>query len=73
MIQIQILILIADVDLLNIKLYHLFVTELVEQNIGYDCNTNRLQQMMDIIQMIDYIQNGNPSKKEIQKIINIYA
>jgi hypothetical protein len=45
----------------------------MEQNIGYNYNRARLQQMIDIVQMIDYIQNGNPSKKEIQKIINIYA
>ncbi len=60
-------------DLLNIKLYQLFVVQLMEQNIGYNYNRARLQQMIDIVQMIDYIQNGNPSKKEIQKIINIYA
>lgn len=65
--------MIVDVDLLNIKLYQLFVAELMEQNIGYSYNRTRLQQIMDIVQMIDYIQNGNPSKKEIQKIINIYA
>ena len=60
-------------DLLNIKLYQLFVVQLMEQNIGYNYNKARLQQMIDIVQMIDYIQNGNPSKKDIQKIINIYA
>lgn len=60
-------------DLLNIKLYQLFVVQLMEHNIGYNYNRARLQQMIDIVQMIDYIQNGNPSKKEIQKIINIYA
>lgn len=65
--------MIVDVDLLNIKLYQLFVVQLMEQNIGYNYNRARLQQMIDIVQMIDYIQNGNPSKKEIQKIINIYA
>lgn len=65
--------MIVDVDLLNIKLYQLFVVQLMEQNIGYDYDRARLQQMIDIVQMIDYIQNGNPSKREIQKIINIYA
>jgi hypothetical protein len=65
--------MIVDVDLLNIKLYQLFVVQLMEQNIGYNYNRASLQQMIDIVQMIDYIQNGNPSKKEIQKIINIYA
>ncbi len=60
-------------DLLNIKLYKLFAVQLMELNIGYEPNIERLQEMMDIVQMIDYIQNGNPSKQEIQKIINIYA
>ena len=60
-------------DLLNTKLYQLFVAQLMEQNIGYDYNKVRIQQMIDIIEMIDYIQNGHPSKREIQKIINIYA
>jgi hypothetical protein len=42
-------------------------------NIGYDHNLNNLQYMVDLVQAIDYIQNGNPSKKEIIKIIKYYG
>lgn len=42
-------------------------------NIGYSYDYSQLQKMMDIINAIDYIQNGNPNKREIQKIINLYA
>lgn len=42
-------------------------------NIGYDYNLTKLCEMMDLVQAIDYIQNGNPTKKEIIKIINYYG
>ena len=41
-------------------------------NIGYEMSKSRISNMVDIIQAIDYIQNGDPSKKEIQKLINIH-
>lgn len=59
-------------DLLNNRLYQLFVLELMNLNIGYEMSKSRISNMVDIIQAIDYIQNGDPSKKEIQKLINIY-
>lgn len=59
-------------DLLNNRLYQLFVLELMNLNIGYEMSKSRISNMVDIIQTIDYIQNGDPSKKEIQKLINIY-
>lgn len=59
-------------DLLNNRLYQLFVLELMNLNIGYEMSKSRVSNMVDIIQAIDYIQNGDPSKKEIQKLINIY-
>ena len=65
--------MIVAVDLLNIKLYNLFVKNLTNLNIGYEIDRADLQQMIDIIQAIDYIQTGHPSKKEVRKIINIYA
>lgn len=58
---------------LYIKLYKLFSEELLNINIGYDHNLNKLQEMVDLVQAIDYIQNGNPTKKEIIKIINYYG
>lgn len=64
---------IVVVEQLNIKLYQLFAKELLEQNIGYTHDSVRIKQMLDIIQAIDYIQHGNPDKKEIHKIIKIYV
>lgn len=58
---------------LYIKLYKLFSSELLNMNIGYDYNLNKLQEMVDLVQAIDYIQNGNPTRKEIIKIINYYG
>lgn len=58
---------------LYIKLYELFSSELLNMNIGYDYNLDKLQSMVDLVQAIDYIQNGNPTKKEIIKIINYYG
>ena len=58
---------------LYIKLYKLFSSELLNMNIGYDYNLDNLQKMIDLVQAIDYIQNGNSTRKEIIKIINYYG
>lgn len=58
---------------LYIKLYDLFSKELLNMNIGYDYNLTKLREMVDLVQAIDYIQNGNPTKREIIKIINYYG
>lgn len=63
----------AVVEKLYIKLYKLFSSELLNMNIGYDYNSGKLQEMVDLVQAIDYIQNGNPTRKEIIKIINYYG
>ena len=60
-------------DLLNNKLYKLFLAYLLGLNIGYDHDNIQLQKMVDIVQVIDYIQHGDPTRAEIQKLINIYA
>lgn len=65
--------MIVDVERLINKLYNLFMQELLEHNIGYNFNIKRLNYMMDLIQVIDYLQNNKLSKREIQKIINLYA
>lgn len=57
---------------LNFKLYKLFVQELLELNIGYSYNAPRLTSMMDLVNAIDYIKNGDPSKKDIIKILKRY-
>lgn len=58
---------------LYIKLYKIFSSELLNMNIGYDYDFDKLQEMLDLVQAIDYIQNGNPNKKEIIKILNYYG
>lgn len=58
---------------LYIKLYKIFSSELLNMNIGYDYDLDKLQEMLDLVQAIDYIQNGNPNKKEIIKILNYYG
>ena len=58
---------------LYIKLYELFSNELLNMNIGYDHNLDTLRKMVDLVHAIDYIQNGNPTKKEIIKIISYYG
>lgn len=58
---------------LYIKLYKIFYSELLNMNIGYDYDLDKLQEMLDLVQAIDYIQNGNPNKKEIIKILNYYG
>jgi hypothetical protein len=64
--------MIVAVEQLNIKLYKLFYKELLNLNIGYQYDRLILKQMMDIINAINYINSSNPSKKEIEKIINYY-
>ena len=65
--------LIVVVEELYIKLHDLFSKELMRMNIGYDYNLSTLQNMIDLVHSIDYIQNGNPSKKEIIKILKYYG
>lgn len=64
---------IVVVEQLYIKLYKIFSEELMKMNIGYDFNISKLQYMLDLVNSIDYIQNGNPSRKEIIKIMQYYG
>jgi hypothetical protein len=64
---------IVVVEQLYIKLYKIFSEELMKMNIGYDFNISKLRSMLDLVNSIDYIQNGNPSRKEIIKIIQYYG
>jgi hypothetical protein len=60
------------VDELNFKLYKLFSLELVDLNIGYSFNSSRISKMMDLVNAIDYIKNGDPSRNDIIKILKRY-
>ena len=67
------LVSIAAVEELYIKLYQLFSNELEGLNIGYEFNKNRLREMMDLVNAIDYIQHSNPDRREIIKIVSYYG
>lgn len=54
-------------------LYELLLEQLNEMSVGYDYNLTRLQRMTDIVNAIDFLENGSPTKLEIQQIINLYA
>lgn len=59
-------------DKLYETLYLLFSTELVNLNIGYPLNRNKLNKMIDIIGAIEYIRNIDSNQEDIINIINYY-
>ena len=59
-------------EILYNTLYRLFSNELLNLNIGYEFNTKTLFTMNELVNAIDYIENGNPSNDEIIKIMQYY-
>ena len=59
-------------EILYNTLYRLFSNELLILNIGYEFNTKTLFTMNELVNAIDYIENGNPSSDEIIKIMQYY-
>lgn len=59
-------------EILYTTLYRLFSNELLNLNIGYEFNTKTLFTMNELVNAIDYIENGNPSSDEIIKIMQYY-
>lgn len=53
-------------------LYKTYIGELHRLNIGYTLNKQNVQYMFDLINTIDYIENGNPLITEIYKIVAQY-
>ena len=53
-------------------LYRTYMRELHKLNIGYTIDKSMTQYMFDLINVIDYIENGNPLLTEINKIIAQY-
>ena len=53
-------------------LYKTYIGELHRLNIGYTLNKQNVQYMFDLINTIDYIENGDPAVTEIYKIIAYY-
>ena len=60
------------VEKLYNKLYKLFIRELSDLQIGRTYNISRLNELIDIINAIDYINHGHLSRKEIIKILKHY-
>jgi hypothetical protein len=63
---------VGAMDKLYETLYLLFSTELVNLNIGYPLNRNKLNKMIDIIGAIEYIKNIDSNQEDIINIINYY-
>nr|DAE74400.1 MAG TPA: hypothetical protein [Bacteriophage sp.]DAX47884.1 MAG TPA: hypothetical protein [Bacteriophage sp.] len=59
-------------EILYNTLYRLFSNELLNLNIGYEFNARTLSAMNELVNAIDYIENGNPSSDEIIKIMQYY-
>ena len=59
-------------EILYNTLYRLFSNELLNLNIGYEFNTKTLFTMNELVNAIDYIENGNPSSDELIKIMQYY-
>lgn len=59
-------------EILYNTLYMLFSNELLNLNIGYEFNARTLSAMNELVNAIDYIENGNPSSDEIIKIMQYY-
>ena len=55
------------------KLYNLYVEELLNLNIGYSFNTDRLSIMNELINAIYNINNSSYSRTDILKLIEFYA
>lgn len=53
-------------------LYKTYIKELHKLNVGYTFDEIMIQYMFDLINTIDYIENGNPLITEIYKIIAQY-
>ena len=59
-------------DILYAILYKTYIKELHKLNVGYVIDKQRIQYMFDLINTIDYIENGDPLITEIHKIIAQY-
>lgn len=58
-------------DLFN-KLYNLYVHELLNLNLGYSFNEQSLNKMSDLINVIEFIRQSNPTSEDIIKILEYY-
>ncbi len=59
-------------NLLNL-LYELYMEELNDLFIGYQHNVKRINHMWELIQIIDFIQHGNPTEDELRYLLEYYG
>ena len=59
-------------DILYRKLYEVFRKELIKLNIGYEFDRSTLSYMNDLVNAIDFLNNGNPTNTEAITIILRY-
>lgn len=60
-------------EILYKLLYRLYIQELLDANIGYPFNIDRLNLMNELVNAMYYIKHGNPTNDEIIKIIQYYG
>lgn len=51
------------------RLYKLYQEEVLDLNIGYNFNLNRISEMFDLIYMIDFLSNECVSDKDKEYIM----
>ena len=54
-------------------LMHVYLKELKHLNLGYPPDEKRINYMIDLINVIDFIKHGNPTANEIYKILEYYG
>ena len=54
------------------KLYNLYLILLDELSIGYPLSKENLSEVWEMIQLIDFVMNGNPSESELLWIADRY-
>lgn len=54
-------------------LYDLYLDELYNLNIGHMFNYKKLNYMWELIQIIDFLENGDPTDKEINYLLDYYG
>lgn len=54
-------------------LYELYLDELYNLNIGRMFNYKKLNYMWELIQIIDFLENGDPTDREIKYLLDYYG
>lgn len=57
---------------LKMLLYNAFVSELINLNIGYEFNDTNIARMMNLVNILDYIERSGASSDEVISILQHY-